>query len=317
VLGIAHRYFFYACARDESRNLPTLLPRLESIRAAANAEFSLRITIGVAVLPDASSDAMRWAAQRAVVALRQGQGLGGNRVLRFDERTMPTAYSLSGYWQTLGRLKALVYAGESTGAWAAADSAAYLIFHAHYLPLHHLRPLLASQVILLAQAMLEAGVDAETVAVLAERRLAELTADFDYVALARRLRATVDEALALVQAHRSAARRDLRQEVEAYVRTNLSDPALGLAVLADALAMSPSHLSRGCTQALGMTLTDFIHRERVSLAKGLLAGTSLSPSEVATRTGFGSYSSFAAVFRRSEGCSPTTYRAKSAQRAAK
>jgi len=73
------------------------------------------------------------------------------------------------------------------------------------------------------------------------------------------------------------------------------------------------HVSRGeCCRyfrrMMGMTPTEYLTEYRVGISTQLLSTTELSVTEIAQAVGFGSGSSFAAVFRAKTGLSPSAYR---------
>ncbi|HEY8337538.1 MAG TPA: GlxA family transcriptional regulator [Tardiphaga sp.] len=69
-----------------------------------------------------------------------------------------------------------------------------------------------------------------------------------------------------------------------------ADPTADWSVerLADIAAASPRNLSRLFNEHAGMSVTDYVNRMRVALARELLAGSRLDIEEVATRSGFAS-----------------------------
>lgn len=69
-----------------------------------------------------------------------------------------------------------------------------------------------------------------------------------------------------------------------------ADPARpwSLAALAREVGASPRNLSRLFNEHAGMSVTDYVNRLRVSLARQMIAGTRLDMEAVAERSGFGS-----------------------------
>lgn len=78
-----------------------------------------------------------------------------------------------------------------------------------------------------------------------------------------------------------------------------ADPATQWSVvrLADVAAASPRNLSRLFNDHAGMTVTDYVNRMRVALARELLSGSRLNMETVAERSGF----AFARQLRRAWG----------------
>lgn len=81
--------------------------------------------------------------------------------------------------------------------------------------------------------------------------------------------------------------------------------------LADAAAsaeLSEFYFSRLFKQTLGVSFSDYLAEQRISLALKLLANPTLTISEVAFGSGFQSISNFNRVFRIKVGTTPKEYR---------
>jgi two-component system, response regulator YesN len=111
----------------------------------------------------------------------------------------------------------------------------------------------------------------------------------------------------LVKEASMAAFPPIVREAVAYLRLHL-DQRLNLDALAETLGVSPSHLSRICKKALGITLTDYLNRLRIEEAKFLLDHSNDSLSEIAATVGFYDASYFSNVFRKWEQMTPYDYR---------
>ena len=96
-------------------------------------------------------------------------------------------------------------------------------------------------------------------------------------------------------------------EVTQYVQHNLSRP-LDVAALAKSLYVSRTHLACRFKEETGMTLTDFILREKIEEAKRLLAHTDKPLSQIADYLGFSSQSHFTKSFKKYSGKTPGAYR---------
>ena len=125
---------------------------------------------------------------------------------------------------------------------------------------------------------------------------------------------TVDNEYRLRAARVTAARASTRQEIlrrvgrgRDYIESHLLDH-LALRDIARAAAMSTFHFHRSFVEVFGETPHAYTIRRRIALAKGLLRSSDLTISEVARAAGFGSPTSFNAVFRRRVCCNPTAFR---------
>jgi AraC-like DNA-binding protein len=77
--------------------------------------------------------------------------------------------------------------------------------------------------------------------------------------------------------------------------------------LSDALHLSTGHISRVFRRTTGMTLEEFLIRQRVELAKRTLLDPRLNVAEVAERCGFCNPAYFASVFRKYVNCTPRQF----------
>jgi two-component system response regulator YesN len=74
--------------------------------------------------------------------------------------------------------------------------------------------------------------------------------------------------------------------------------------IASALKMSSGHLSRLYSRTTGMTLEEYLIRQRIELAKRMLLDPRLNVAEVAERCGFCNSAYFASVFKKYAHCTP-------------
>jgi AraC-like DNA-binding protein len=105
-----------------------------------------------------------------------------------------------------------------------------------------------------------------------------------------------------------ASRSPLVAETEKLARTLLPDPELSVARLARVLGCSADYLSRRFHQERGLTLTAWITRERMDIAKDLLADPMRNVAEICWACGFNAPSYFIRVFRQQTGTTPRAYR---------
>ncbi len=97
-------------------------------------------------------------------------------------------------------------------------------------------------------------------------------------------------------------------KVVRFVAANYQNPALSVEIICDEMGKSRSYLSRMFKESTGMNLLDYLHTTRISEAKRLLTGTSLSVAEIGERVGYYSGWTLARVFKRYEGITPSAYR---------
>jgi len=98
------------------------------------------------------------------------------------------------------------------------------------------------------------------------------------------------------------------REAEKLVRTMLAEPELSVRGLAASVGCATDTLSRQFHRERGVTLTTWIARERVALAKDLLADARYNVAEVGWACGFSTASYFIRVFRSHTGVTPRAWR---------
>ncbi len=106
----------------------------------------------------------------------------------------------------------------------------------------------------------------------------------------------------------SDARSPYVREAEKLARTMLAEPELSVERLAASVGCATDTLSRQFHKERGVTLTTWIARERVALAKELLADARYNVAEVGWACGFSAASYFIRVFRAHTGMTPRAWR---------
>lgn len=99
----------------------------------------------------------------------------------------------------------------------------------------------------------------------------------------------------------------LAADVANYTMKHLSEP-VSIDALAKSLFITRTYLAAKFKKETGMTLTDFILREKIEEGKRLLRYTDKPVSSISAYLGFSSQSHFANVFRKYSGKSPFEYR---------
>ena len=92
-----------------------------------------------------------------------------------------------------------------------------------------------------------------------------------------------------------------------YVRFHL-DARVSLADLADHVGLNASYLSTLFKRETGLSVTEYVQRERIATAKNMLKYSDYTAQQIATALGFSSQSYFTKVFRQTTGHTPTDYR---------
>ncbi len=93
-----------------------------------------------------------------------------------------------------------------------------------------------------------------------------------------------------------------------YIDKHCDDADLSLESTADALKLSPGHLSRLLKRETGAGFTEYLTRRRIGMAIDFMKDPSARVSEVAERSGYRSQHYFSRAFRKVTGSSPSEYR---------
>jgi len=92
-----------------------------------------------------------------------------------------------------------------------------------------------------------------------------------------------------------------------YINENFAK-SCSLSEIAQAVNISPNHLHRVFTDAIGMTPYEYVIKKRIEKAKKLIMAGEKSMLEIALEIGFCSQSHFNKVFRKVTGKTPVEYR---------
>lgn len=83
-----------------------------------------------------------------------------------------------------------------------------------------------------------------------------------------------------------------------------------VAQLAGQVGLSAYHFIRVFRDAMGMTPRQYVIAARMNHARYLLKATALSVAEIGAQAGYASESMFSAAFKRTQGMTPSDYRAQ-------
>lgn len=99
---------------------------------------------------------------------------------------------------------------------------------------------------------------------------------------------------------------DIVDKIVNYIDQHLQDD-LSVRILANAAYVSPDHLTRLFKKRFGQTVTDYIFRQRMTLAGELLKDSKLTVTMVSDCVGYGNYSYFTEQFKKFYGMTPREY----------
>lgn len=101
----------------------------------------------------------------------------------------------------------------------------------------------------------------------------------------------------------------IMEKVFSYVEQNYMNEVLATTA-AKISGMSYSYFSRFFKRAAGMNFTEYLNSVRIEKAAEMLLSTSKTVTEIAMDTGFSSTSYFIVCFKRKNGITPASYRAR-------
>jgi AraC-like DNA-binding protein len=94
-----------------------------------------------------------------------------------------------------------------------------------------------------------------------------------------------------------------------YINGHLHND-IHLSQLANLARLSEKTLSRKFKQEIGISMTDYIHEERIKEAQALLEYSDYTISEIGYHLQYGSQSYFSSIFKKFSGVTPQQFREK-------
>ena len=107
--------------------------------------------------------------------------------------------------------------------------------------------------------------------------------------------------------YHSSQKEDYAPKIKFFIEQSASN-VLTLQDLKNLTHLSQAHIFRVFKKAYGTTPFQYYAYVRVQKAKSMIYNTSMSISEIAEYLGFTSTQNFCRVFKKVDGCSPSTYR---------
>ncbi|NLO84248.1 MAG: response regulator [Clostridiales bacterium] len=101
---------------------------------------------------------------------------------------------------------------------------------------------------------------------------------------------------------------EIVEDTESYILANLSSAALTAATLAKRNYLNEDYLNRVFKREKGITLSQYIIKERMALAQKLLQAANISISTISMQVGYRHYPHFTSTFKKLFGCTPSQYR---------
>ena len=138
---------------------------------------------------------------------------------------------------------------------------------------------------------------------LLEKRILLTNSVDDFLTLACQLCEEVMEVRPGGSRHTSSA-----EQARAYIDRHYMDPELSLSSVANAVSVSPNHLSTLFKSKIGVGFSEYLTEVRIRQAKRLLITSDLRVSEVGERVGYQNMEYFSMLFKKNTGQTPSQYR---------
>ncbi|MDO4564989.1 MAG: AraC family transcriptional regulator [Clostridia bacterium] len=94
-----------------------------------------------------------------------------------------------------------------------------------------------------------------------------------------------------------------------FIDKNYADEGISLNTVAKAVNISANYFSGIFSQEMGLTFVEYVTQKRMELAKRLLRQTSKRSGEIAFEVGYRDPRYFSFLFKKTQGCTPSNYRA--------
>ena len=124
------------------------------------------------------------------------------------------------------------------------------------------------------------------------------------------LREYLDRALELRNMASQNKYAKIMSDAKEYIAGHYNDENISLNSAAEAVSVSPSYFSTLFSQEEGKTFIEYLTDIRMQHAKELLRCSSMKASEVGFEVGYKDNHYFASIFKKTQGMTPTEYRAK-------
>lgn len=164
--------------------------------------------------------------------------------------------------------------------------------------------------VLCSRAAIRGGLDADTAFLLNDRYIqaVEVAESLDEI---REAQETMLEDF-IRRVYRLRTREGVSPQIMGtcdYISTHLED-ALSIHALAARLGYTDYYFSNKFKKEIGMTVRDYITRQKMERAKELLSGTNMDILSICLALGYSSQSHFGDLFRKATGMSPGEYRSR-------
>ena len=102
------------------------------------------------------------------------------------------------------------------------------------------------------------------------------------------------------------------QKAKLFIELNLHDESLSRETIASHVYVHPDYLTKLFRKETGMSVSEYLLKQRIQLANELLTKTDMPIGEIAAKVGFGSFYYFSRLFKKVMNMNPQEYRKKHA-----
>ena len=134
-------------------------------------------------------------------------------------------------------------------------------------------------------------------------------ADVDRETLQKNCAALLRRAIDLREEESGNQYKSMLKRALRYIDQNFTDENLSLNAVAKAANISPNYFSGVFSQEMGKTFVEYLTEKRMERAKELLRYSGKRSSEVAYEVGYRDPRYFSFLFKKTQGCTPSSYRA--------
>ncbi|WP_422656878.1 helix-turn-helix domain-containing protein [Paenibacillus sp. EC2-1] len=117
-----------------------------------------------------------------------------------------------------------------------------------------------------------------------------------------------DQLTRLFRTEHSNHSKQLSEDIMVFIDHHLTDPGLGLTMIADHFGMTPQYISSFFKKINNFNITDHITRERINTAKRLMKSSDMTNAQLAQMVGYTNDVVFIRAFKKLEGVTPGKYR---------
>lgn len=229
---------------------------------------------------------------------------------RFLDSCWGPSYNLNvnGYpWDVGTKLANQIKAKDLSGA---EESAAYLIKYIYTdsqtRGLAEIKLRVAQVLTIAGRAVYDAGGNPDELFNVNQNLIHKLAEADNEAEILRLARCVLQELVDTMSMDDAAGRKRVDKALE-YIRTHCADEISREAV-SDAVACSPSYLSRLFSQFTGHTFKEIVLTHRMRKAQALLSKTELNVTEIAFKLGYKDPNYFSYIFKRYVGIAPSAFR---------